>query len=201
MAITKKDPSRRTLLRVAGATVALPLVEFSEATTANAEGVSSLWESATIFVGNGGILLGADIVQCPLFGQNGKAIENATATVDFSTLGSNGIAKFTWRVDGGKLESNFRFPDAKTTFALTPIPGGAPNQFYILLSDDHVLATDLPSFTAEGFFTSITRVVTKCQYSVRLDGNGVPHPLTPFCTKCIYIFIRSKGDSEPDSER
>lgn len=188
MSTSQARLSRRTLLgRVGAATMSLPLIEFSEA---NAQGVASLWDSAAIFIGDGGLLLGPDLVQCSLFDQNGKAIENGAVTVDSGTLSSTGSLKFSWRVNGGKLEGNFRFPDAKTTFAFTPIPGGAPNHFYLLLSDDHVLATDVSNVAAEGFFTSIRRVVTKCQYAVQLDVNGIPHPLAPFCTNCIYTFIR-----------
>jgi hypothetical protein len=190
MISNKKALPRRILLCGISAAVSLPMLEFSAATTASAQEIVPLWRSAAILIGNGGILLTPDLVQCPLFDQNGQPVANGSVTSDFSTLGVNGIVKFTWRTSGGKLEGNFRFPDAKTTFAFTPIPGGAPNHFYILLSDDHVLATDLPSFVAEGFFTSINRVVTKCQYAVQIDGNGVPHPLAPFCTKCTYMFVR-----------
>ena len=67
---------------------------------------------------NGGILLGPDVAQCPLFDTNGRALENGTVTADLTMLASNGTSKFTWRTNGGKLEGNFRFPDAKTPAAL-----------------------------------------------------------------------------------
>ena len=190
------QPSRRTVLHSLG-TVALPLIYAVGAKSARAQAVAPLWDSASILIGNGGILLGPDVAQCPLFGTDGRALENDTVTADLSMLASNGTAKFTWRANGGKLEGNFRFPDAKTPAAFTPIPGGAPNQFYLLASGDHTLATDVSGLSADGFFARITRVFTKCQYAVsavQVGQNLILHPLAPFCTRCVYIFVRDRDE-------
>jgi len=186
------QPSRRTMLHSLG-TVALPLIYCVGGKSARAQPVGSLWDSASVLIGNGGTLLGPDIAQCPLFDTNGKALENDTVTADLTLLASNGTAKFTWLANGGKLEGNFRFPDAKTPAAFAPIPGGAQNQFYLLLSGEHTLATDVSGLSADGFFAPVTRVVTKCQYAVsavQVGQNLILHPLAPFCTRCIYIFVR-----------
>jgi len=190
------QPSRRTMLHSLGA-VALPLIYCVGAKPARAQPVAPLWDSASILIGNGGILLGPDVAQCTLFDTNGRALENGSVVADLSMLASNGTAKFTWRANGSKLEGNFRFPDAKTPAAFAPIPGGAPNQFYLLLSGDHTLATDVSSLSADGFFASVTRVITKCQYAVsavQVGENLILHPLAPFCTKCVYIFIRDRDE-------
>jgi hypothetical protein len=188
---SRMQPSRRTMLHRLG-TVALPLIYCGGAKSALAQPVAPLWDSASILLGNGGILLGPDVAQCPLFDTNGRALENGTVTADLSMLASNGTAKFTWRRNGGKLEGNFRFPDAKTPAAFTPIPGGAPNQFYLLASGDHTLATDVSGVSADGLFARVTRVFTKCQYAVdavQVGQNLILHPLAPFCTRCVYIFV------------
>jgi hypothetical protein len=99
------------------------------------------------------------------------------------------MIRFRWEIEEGRLAGDFRFPDAKTVFAFTPMSSGPPN-YFLLVSDDHVLATDASGVVAEGRFSNVTRLVTKCQYSVQLDANGVPHALEPFCTKCVYIFVR-----------
>ena len=94
-----------------------------------------------------------------------------------------------------KATSGFRMPN--TPAAFTPIPGGALNQFYLFLSGDHTLATDVSSLSADGFFAPVTRVVTKCQYAVnavQVGQNLILHPLAPFCTKCVYIFVRDRDE-------
>ena len=185
---SRMQPSRRTILHSLGA-VALPLIYSVGAKSGRAQPVAPLWDSASVLLGDGGILLGPDVVQCRLFDTNGRALENGTVTADFTMLASKSTAKFTWRTNGGKLEGNFRFPDAKTPAALTPIPGGAPNQFYLLACGDHTLATDVSNLSADGFFARVTRIVTKCQYAVQVDQNQIIHPLAPFCTRCVYIFV------------
>ena len=188
--------SRRTMLYSLGA-VALPLIYCVGAKSARAQPVSRLWDSASILIGNGGILHGPEVAECPLFDTDGRALENGAVTADLTLLASNGTARFTWRANGGKLEGDFRFPDAKTPAAFAPIPGGAPNQFYLLLSGDHTLATDVSGVSADGFFAHVTRVVTKCQYAVnavQVGQNLVMHPLAPFCTKCVYIFVRDRDE-------
>src|SRR5579872_1672910 len=189
------QPSRRTMLSLG--TVALPLIYCVGAKSARAEPVSRLWDSASVLIGNGGILQGPDVAQCQLFDTDGRALENGTVTADLTMLTSNGTAKFTWRANGGKLEGNFRFPDAKTPAAFAPIPGGAPNQFYLLACGNHTLATDVSGLSADGFFARVTRIVTKCQYAVSAVQVGqtlILHPLAPFCTKCVYIFIRDRDE-------
>jgi hypothetical protein len=63
-----------------------------------------------------------------------------------------GIANFKWEVQTGKLEGNFRLPDPNASqqqvIAIVPAPGGPPNRFYLLLSDDHLLLEDDPNFLA-----------------------------------------------------
>lgn len=193
---SRMQPSRRTMLHSLGA-VALPLIYCVGAKSGRAQPVARLWDSASVLIGNGGILLGPDVAQCPLFDTDGRALENDTVTADLTMLVSNGTAKFTWRANGGKLEGNFRFPDAKTPAAFAPIPGGAPNQFYLLAAGDHNLATDVSGLSADGFFARVTRVVTKCQYAVsavQVGQNLILHPLAPFCTKCVYIFVTDRDE-------
>lgn len=190
------QPSRRTMLHGFGA-AALPLIYGVGAKPAPAQRVAPLWDSASILIGGGGVLLGPDVAQCHLFNTDGRALEDGTVTADLTLLNSEGTAKFTWRANGGKLEGNFRFPDPKTPAAFAPLPGGAPNQFYLLLSSDHTLATDVTGVSADGFFATVTRIVTKCQYAVSAVQSGqnlILHPLTPFCANCIYIFIRDPDE-------
>src|ERR1700719_4897908 len=76
---SRMQPSRHTMLHSLG-TVALPLIYCVGAKSAPAQPVAPLWDSASILLGNGGILLGPDVAQCPLFDTNGRALENGTAT-------------------------------------------------------------------------------------------------------------------------
>lgn len=113
--------------------------------------------------------------------------------MDTSSLATTGVANFKWEVYGGTLQCNFRLPDLNPSdtqvLAFAPVPGGPPNRFYLLISDDHLLAADDPNFIAEGVFHGVSRLITKCQYLVDLDQNSIPHPVAPFCTNCVYIFI------------
>ena len=184
--IGNKYVTRRALLKGAATLPFAPL-------TARAQNSDSLWDSATIMIGSGGTLIGTDRVQCSLFGPNGKAVPGGTITVDASALATTGMANFKWEVQGGKLEGNFRLPDPNAShqqvMAFVPAPGGPPNRFYLLLSDDHLLVEDDPNFLAEGVFHGVGRLITKCQYLVEIDANGIPHPIAPFCTRCVYIFV------------
>jgi len=181
-----KNVTRRALLNAAATLPFAPLA-------ARAQTSDSLWDSAMIMIGSGGALIGADRVQCALFGLNGKAIPGGTVTVDASALATTGMANFKWEVQGGKLEGNFRLPESNAShqqaMALVPTPGGQPNWFYLLLSDDHLLVEDDPNFVAQGVFYGVTRLITKCQYLVEIDAKGIPHPVAPFCTRCVYIFV------------
>jgi hypothetical protein len=184
--IGNKYFTRRALLKGAAT---LPLASL----TATAQNTDSLWDSAMILIGSGGTLIGTDRVQCSLFGSNGKAVPGGTITVDASALATTGMANFKWEVQGGKLEGNFRLPDPNAShqqvMAFVPAHGGPPNRFYLLLSDDHLLVEDDPNFLAEGMFHGVGRLITKCQYLVEIDANGIPHPIAPFCTRCVYIFV------------
>ena len=84
---SRMQPSRRTMLHSLG-TVALPLIYGVGAKSVRAQAVAPLWDSASIFIGNGGILLGPDVAQCPLFGTDGRALENETVTADLTMLTS-----------------------------------------------------------------------------------------------------------------
>ena len=185
-AFGNKYLSRRALLNAAAMLPFAPLA-------AKAQTSDSLWNSAMIVIGSGGTLVGTDRVQCVLFGPNGKAVPGGTVTVDASALATAGVANFKWEVQGGKLEANFRLPDPNAShqqaMAFVPAPGGPPNRFHILLSDDHLLVEDDPNFIAEGVFHGVDRLITKCQYLVEIDANGIPHPLASFCTRCVYIFV------------
>jgi hypothetical protein len=185
--ISKRYVSRRAVLESAAM---LPLASMM----ARAQNHESLWDSAMIMIGSGGTLVGTDRVQCSLFDPNGKAIPGGTVTVDTSALPTAGVINFKWEVQGGKLEGNFRLPDPNPShnqiLAFAPAPGGPPNRFYLLISDDHVLVEDDPNVIAQGVFQRVYRLSTKCQYSVEIDASGIPHPLSPFCTKCVYMFIR-----------
>src|SRR5262245_14910102 len=103
--------------------------------------------SARVMIGGDGIVLGPNKSVCQLFNANGTAIPGGTVTMDSSV---NGFVKFTWQINGGKLEVNFPFPDTNATHnqvsAFAPFPGGPSNQFYLLLSDDHILIEDDPNF-------------------------------------------------------
>ena len=184
--IGNKYFTRRALLKGAAT---LPLASL----TARAQNSDSLWDSARILIGSGGTLIGTDLVKCSLFGPNGKAVPGGTITIDASELATTGMANFKWEVQGGKLDGNFGLPDPNAShqqvMAFVPAPGGPPNRFYLLLSDDHVLVEDDPNFLAEGFFHGVGRLITKCQYLVEIDANGVLHPIAPFCTRCVYIFV------------
>jgi len=142
--------------------------------------------SATVMIGGDGVVLGPNKAVCQLFNANGKAIPGGTETMDSSV---NGFVKFTWQVNGGKLEANFPFPDTNATHNQVSalVPAGQPNQFYLLLSDDHILIEDDPNFVAEGTFSGVKRVTTKCQYVVQIDETGL-HPVSPVCIKCVFIF-------------
>jgi hypothetical protein len=146
-----------------------------------------------IMIGSGGTLIGTDRVQCALFAPNGKAVPGGTVTVDATALATAGVTNFKWEVQGGKLEANFRLPDPNAShnqiLAFVPVPGGPSNRFYLLLSDDHLLVEDDPNFVAEGVFHGVGRLITKCQYLVEIDASGIPHPIAPFCTRCVYIFV------------
>src|SRR5574341_767925 len=154
------------------------------APTVHADGGSTM-----VMIGGDGIVLGPNQAMCQLFNPDGTAIPGGTVTLDNSV---NGFAKFTWQVNGGKLEVNFPFPDTNAThnqaFALVPVPGGPSNQYYLLLSDDHILIEDDPNFVAEGVFSGVKRVTTKCQYVVQIDKKGGLHSVSPVCIKCVYIF-------------
>jgi hypothetical protein len=184
--VGNKHLTRRALLTGAAT---LPLAHL----TARAQNSDSLWDSAMILIGSGGTLIGADRVQCSLFGPNGKAVPGGTITIDASALGTTGMADFKWEVQGGKLDGNFRLPDPNAShqqvMAFVPVPGGPANRFSLLLSDDHLLVEDDPNFLAEGVFQGVGRLITKCQYLVEIDASGIPHPIAPFCTRCVYIFI------------
>ena len=184
--IGNKHVTRRALLNAAAT---LPFACLA----ARAQKSDSLWDSAMIMIGSGGTLLGTDRVQCALFDSNGRAVPGGSVTVDASALATTGVANFKWEVQGGKLEANFRLPDPNAShqqvMAFVPAPGGPPNRFHLLLSDDHLLVEDDPNFIAEGAFHSVGRLITKCQYLVEIDANGIPHPIAPFCTKCVYIFV------------
>jgi hypothetical protein len=184
--IGSKNVTRRALLQ---ATATLPFALLA----ARAQTSDSLWDSAMIMIGSGGTLIGTDRVQCALFGPNGKAVPGGTITVDASALATTGVANFKWEVPGGKLEGNFRLPDPNVShqqvMAFVPAPGGPPNRLYLLLSDDHLLVEDDPRFLAQGVFQGVGRLITKCQYLVEIDANGIPHPIAPFCTRCVYIFV------------
>ena len=184
--ISNNYVSRRAVLESAAM---LPLATMM----ARAQNQESLWDSATIMIGSGGTLIGMDRVQCSLFDPNGKAIPGGTVTVDTSALPTAGVINFKWEIQGGKLEGNFRLPDPNPShnqvLAFAPLPGGPQNRGYLLLSDDHLLVEDDPSFVAQGAFHGVDRLITKCQYFVEFDIYGIPHPLSPFCTKCVYIFI------------
>ena len=144
--------------------------------------------SATVMIGGDGVVLGPNKSVCQLFNANGKAIPGGTMTMDIDV----GFVKFTWQVNGGKLEANLPFPDLNAThnqvFALLPFPGGPSNQFHLLLSDDHVLIEDDPNFVAEGNLSGVKRVTTNGQSVVQADSMGGPHPVSPVCVKCVYIF-------------
>jgi hypothetical protein len=178
--------TRRALLKSAAT---LPLASLM----ARAQNSDSLWDSAMILIGSGGTLIGTDRVKCSLFAPNGKAVPGGTVTVDASALATTGMANFKWEVQGGKLEGNFRLPDPNAShqqvMSFVPVPGGPANRLYLLLSDDHLLVEDDPNFLAEGLFQGVGRLITKCQYLVELDATGVPHPIAPFCTRCVYIFV------------
>jgi len=143
---------------------------------------------AIVMIGGDGIVLGPNKAICQLFNADGTAIPGGTLTLDGSV---DGFVKFTWEVNGGKLEANFPFPDTNAThnqaFAFAPVPDGSSNQ-YLLLSDDHILIEDDPNFVAEGVFSGVKRVTTKCQYVVHIDKKGGIHPVSPVCIKCVYIF-------------
>jgi hypothetical protein len=178
--------TRRALLKSAAT---LPLASLM----ARAQNSDSLWDSAAILIGSGGTLIGTDRVKCSLFGPNGKAVPGGAITIDASALAITGMANFKWEVQGGKLEGNFRLPDPNAShqqvMAFVPVPGGPANRFSLLLSDDHLLVEDDPNFLAQGVFQGVARLITKCQYLVEIDANGIPHPIAPFCTRCVYIFI------------
>jgi hypothetical protein len=185
--INKKNVSRRAVLKSAAM---LPLASMK----AVAQNQEPLWDSAMIMIGSGGTLIGTDRVQCTLFDPNGRAIPEGTVTVDAIALPTTGVANYKWEVRGGRLECSFRLPDPNPShnqaLAFAPAPGEPPNRFYLLLSDNHVLIEDDANFIAEGVFQGVYRLITKCQYFVELDAGGILHPLAPFCTKCVYIFIK-----------
>lgn len=147
-----------------------------------------------IMIGSGGTLIGTDLVQCALFHPSGRAVPGGTVTADTRALATAGVATFTWEVQGGKLQAKFRLPDPNVShnqvLAFVAVPGGPPNRFYLLLSDDPFLAEDDRNFIAEGVFSRVGRLITKCQYLVEIDGDGIPHPIAPFCTRCVYMFVR-----------
>ena len=187
MTLRKNDISRRKILESAAM---LPLASM----TAKAQNPEPLWNSAIIMIGSGGQMIGIDRVQCTLFDPSGMTIPGGTVTIDASALATGGVVKYKWEVPGGKLEGAFRLPDPNPTHnqvaAFVPVSGGPPNRFYLLLSDDHVLVEDDPNFIAQGVFQRVYRLITKCQYLVEIDASGILHPLSPFCTKCVYMFIR-----------
>lgn len=172
----------------------LPVLFSNLVNAEDRKSADGLWPSASILIGNAGTLIQPDVARCQLYAPNGRAVDDGTVTVDGRDLATTGTIRFTWEVKDGNLAAGFRFPDTKTVFALTPMSSGPPN-YFLLVSDDHVLATDALGVVAEGRFSNVTRVITKCQYSVRLDMNGVPHALEPFCTNCVYIFVR-EDDSD-----
>ena len=185
--IGNKHLTRRALLNAAATLPFAPLA-------ARAQNADSLWDSAITMIASGGTLIGTDRVQCALFAPGGKAVPGGTITVDASALATTGSANFNWEVQGGKLQANFRLPDPNALhqqiMAFAPAPGGPPNRFYLLLSDDHSLAEDDPNFLAQGAFLGVGRLITKCQYLVEIDASGILHPIAPFCTRCVYIFVR-----------
>ena len=187
MTLKKNYISRRAILESAAM---LPLASM----TAKAQNPESLWNSAMIMIGSAGQMIGIDRVQCTLFDPSGMAIPGGTVTVDASALATGGVVNYKWEVPGGKLEGAFRLPDPNPSHnqvaAFVPVSGGPPNRFYLLLSDDHVLVEDDPNFIAQGVFQRVYRLITKCQYFVEIDASGILHPLSPFCTKCVYMFIR-----------
>jgi len=187
MTLRKNDISRRKILESAAM---LPLASM----TAKAQNPEPLWNSAMIMIGSGGQMIGIDRVQCTLFDPSGMTIPGGTVTIDASALATGGVVKYKWEVPGGKLECAFRLPDPNPTHnqvaAFVPVSGGPPNRFYLLLSDDHVLVEDDPNFIAQGVFQRVYRLITKCQYFVEIDASDILHPLSPFCTKCVYMFIR-----------
>ena len=186
MTLKKNYVSRRAILESAAM---LPLASM----TAKAQNPESLWNSAMIMIGSGGQMIGIDRVQCTLFDPSGMAIPGGTVTVDASA-GHQRVVNYKWEVPGGKLEGAFRLPDPTPSHnqvaAFVPVSGGPPNRFYLLLSDDHVLVEDDPNFIAQGVFQRVYRLITKCQYFVEIDASGILHPLSPCCTKCVYMFIR-----------
>src|SRR5262245_54909834 len=163
--IGNKYTTRRALLNAAAT---LPFATLA----ATAQNSQSLWDSAMIMIGSGGTLIGTDRVQCVLFDPNGRSIPGGTVTADTSMLATTGVASFTWEVQGGKLQANFRLPDPNAShnqvLAFVPVAGGPPNRFYLLLSDDHLLAEDDRNFIAEGVFRGASRLITKCQYLVEI---------------------------------
>ena len=108
---SRMQPSRRTMLHSLG-TVALPLIYCVGAKSAPAQPVAPLWDSASILLSNGGILLGPDVAQCPLFDTNGRALENGTVTADLTMLAAmaprNSLG--VQMVASWKATSGFRMP-------------------------------------------------------------------------------------------
>src|SRR5215475_2729004 len=58
---------------------------------------------AIVMIGGDGIVLGPNKAMCQLFNADGTAIPGGTVTLDGSV---DGFVKFTWEVNGGKLEAN-----------------------------------------------------------------------------------------------
>ena len=112
--------SRRGLLASAGAAVAFRNIPAASAQTSPKE--TNLRKSAFVLIGDGGSLRAPDLARRRLFETSGEPIANGSVTVDGRSLSSTGTERHAWSTPDGKIEATFRFPDSKSTFALTPMP-------------------------------------------------------------------------------
>jgi hypothetical protein len=134
-----------------------------------------LWKSALVWIGNSP----ADqppspVIRCPFFFEDGR-FANAFHTLDVANL------RMTGRVTGSISHGNDTiYPDFSPSIA-GAVTQGTDGQLYFLSAGEAAVAA------GSGFFKDFSKVIVRCKYKVKVDGQG--DILLIACVDCVAILV------------
>jgi len=178
--ITAPSRGRRSVLKLLGggflgATAAVAGVGGIRGAQAKEDEFPPLWGSALVWIGNSP----ADqppspVIRCPFFFEDGR-FADAFHTLDVANL------RMTGRVTGSISHGNDTiYPDFSPSIA-GAVTQGTDGQLYFLSAGEAAVAA------GSGFFKDFTKVIVRCKYKVKVDGQG--DIMLIACVDCVAILV------------
>jgi hypothetical protein len=178
--ITAPSSGRRSVLKLLGggflgATAAVAGVGGIRGAQAKEDEFPPLWGSALVWIGNSPAdQYPSPVIRCPFFFEDGR-FANAFHTLDVANL------RMTGRVTGSISHGNDTiYPDFSPSIA-GAVTQGTDGQQYFLSAGEAAVAA------GPGFFKDFTKVIVRCKYKVKVDGQG--DILLIACVDCVAILV------------